>query len=117
MLKGEPPTCVVPLFSPSVKIHPSVALLRAREFRSLRRAIQGSALKTRELLKKLDQNFLTGFAENLKFSALIGVLHFLLEQAAPRGASRLAKQTKGLKSFCGGVGVLFSKSIPTKSAT
>jgi len=85
--------------------------------RSLRRAIQGSALKTRELLKKLDQNFLTGFAENLKFSALIGVLHFLLEQAAPRGASRLAKQTKGLKSFCGGVGVLFSKSIPTKSAT
>jgi len=28
-----------------------------RKFRPLRRAIQGAALKTRELLKKLDQNF------------------------------------------------------------
>jgi len=42
-------------------------------------------------LKKATQKPSTGFAENLKFSALIGGLHLLPQQAAPRGASRLAK--------------------------
>jgi hypothetical protein len=38
-------------------IHPFRALWEDRRFRPLRRAIQGFALKTHELLKKLDQNF------------------------------------------------------------
>jgi len=53
----------------------------------LRRATKGTAFGNRELLKKLDQNFLTGFAKNLKFNSLIDELHFLLAKAAPRGAT------------------------------
>ena len=37
--------------------------MKSKEFRTLRSAIQGVALKTHELLKKLDQNFkLTKFS-------------------------------------------------------
>jgi len=78
---------VVPLFLPSAEIHPSVALWKDGGFRPLRRATKGTAFGNRELLKKLDQNFLTGFAKNLKFNSLIDELHFLLAKAAPRGAT------------------------------
>ena len=55
MGKGEPPTCAVPLFSPSAKIHPSVALWKDkgvspsaegdRRSRRLRRAFEKARAK------------------------------------------------------------------------
>lgn len=39
--------------------------MKSRVFRPLRRSIQGSALKTRALLKKVDQNFCKGVQRRL----------------------------------------------------
>ena len=57
----------------------------------MRRATKGAAFGNRELLKKLDQNFLTGFAENLKFSESRQQLNFIAATSGVRGprASRL----------------------------